>query len=138
MHVPDTAPHRLCEQCVRFIEVPTFVDDRGVLTSVATGDVGFDIARVFVVSGEPDGVRGGHAHLRGRQVLVLTSGRVAVDVVAHGHAARVVLPDDGRALALEPGVWARQHYLGSGSSLTVLCDRPYDPLDYSSDPEPAT
>ncbi|WES64841.1 FdtA/QdtA family cupin domain-containing protein [Microbacter sp. GSS18] len=137
MHVPDATADGPCEECVRIIDVPTFLDDRGALTSAEARDVGFDIARVFVVAGEPGAERGGHAHVRGRQVLMLASGRVAVDVVTHGRAASVTLPDDGRALALEPGVWARQRYLGPGSALAVLCDGPYDPTDYTLDPEPA-
>lgn len=138
MHVPDATVDGPCEECVRIIDVPTFIDDRGALTSAATQDVGFDITRVFVVSGEPGAVRGGHAHVRGRQVLMLASGRVAVDIVAHGRTATVTMPDDGRAIALEPGVWARQRYLGAGSALAVLCDGPYDPSDYAVEPERAS
>ena len=61
---------------------------------------------------------------------MLANGRVNVEVVTHGHTWHVAMPEEARVLLLEPGVWSRQHYLGAGSALTVLCDSAYDPADY--------
>lgn len=135
MDVTTAEPRAGCAACVRVVAVASHGDARGTLASVDFGEIGFDVIRAFVVEGEPDSVRGGHAHRRGRQVLMLASGEVLLHVIDHGHHQQLHLPADGRAVLLEPGVWAQQTYLGRGSAIAVFCDTSYDPDDYVLDPD---
>jgi len=115
---------------VHFVPADRHDDHRGSLVCADFAALGFAAVRAFVVTGAPGAVRGGHAHRRGRQLLMLAAGEVVLDLVVDGVPRRVHLPGDARAVLVEPGVWAQETYLGEGSVLTVLCDTPYDPADY--------
>nr|NLI49314.1 hypothetical protein [Propionibacterium sp.] len=123
---------------VRTVRADRHDDPRGSLVCADFAGLDFAAVRAFVVTGAAGAVRGGHAHRRGRQLMMLAAGQVLLDVVVDGVHRRLHLPRDARAVLVEPGVWARQTYLGEGSVLTVLCDTPYDPDDYVTDcPLPA-
>lgn len=115
---------------VRVLELDCFRDDRGSLTPMTFDDVGFSVARTFVVSAPRDAVRGGHAHRRVRQVLFRASGTIDVEVSHDGTRARITLDEHRPAVLIEAGVWARQTYLDEHSTLIVFADGPYDDDDY--------
>lgn len=115
---------------VRVLELDCFRDDRGSLTPMTFGDVGFSVARTFVVSAPRDAVRGGHAHRRVRQVLFRASGTIDVDVSHDGTQARITLDEHHPAVLIEAGVWARQTYIDDHSTLIVFADGPYNAGDY--------
>lgn len=117
---------------VRVLELDCFRDERGSLTPMTFDDVGFSVARTFVVSAPRDAVRGGHAHRRLRQVLFRASGTIDVDVSHGGARARLTLDEHHPAVLIEAGVWARQTYLDDHSTLIVFADGPYDAGDYVS------
>ncbi|HET6673190.1 MAG TPA: FdtA/QdtA family cupin domain-containing protein [Agromyces sp.] len=117
---------------VRVLDLDCFRDERGALTPLTFDDVGFSVARTFVVSAPRHAVRGGHAHRRVRQVLFRASGTIDVDVSHGGARARITLDELRPALLIEAGVWARQTYLDDHSTLIVFADGPYDEGDYVS------
>ena len=126
----DDPPTDLLGGSVRVLDLERFRDHRGSLTPLTLDDVGFRVARTFVVSAPRGAVRGGHAHLRVRQVLFRASGTIDVAVSHLGEHARVTLDDDRPALLIEPGVWAQQTYLDDGATLIVFADGPYDASEY--------
>lgn len=123
-------PAALLEGTVRVLDLDCFRDHRGSLTPITFDDVGFSVARTFVVSAPRGAIRGGHAHRRVRQVLFRASGRIDVEVSHHGERARIALDEAHPAVLLEPGVWAQQTYLDDDSTLIVFADGPYDASEY--------
>jgi dTDP-4-dehydrorhamnose 3,5-epimerase-like enzyme len=115
---------------VRVLELDCFRDHRGSLTPVTFDDIGFDVARTFVVSAPRGAVRGGHAHRRVRQVLFRASGTIDLDIGHRGERAHITLDEAQPAVLIEPGVWAQQTYLDDESTLIVFADGPYEPGEY--------
>jgi hypothetical protein len=54
----------------KVLRLPThgFEDSRGVLTAIQFTDYEFKSVRAFVVSAPAGAVRGGHGHVKGRQI----------------------------------------------------------------------
>lgn len=119
---------------VSVVDLPTHGDDRGVLTPLTFAELGMQVARAFVVTAPDGAVRGGHGHLRTRQLIVRVSGRVRIEVRRAGRVAEAHLDERRTAVLIEPGVWSRQTYLGEGASVVVFCDTEYDPDDYVAEP----
>jgi dTDP-4-dehydrorhamnose 3,5-epimerase-like enzyme len=86
--------------------------------------------RAFVITASPGAIRGGHGHARGRQLLMLVSGEIDVEVRYRNCGARLRLDLVHRAVLIEPLVWSRQLYYGDNTAMVVFCDTPYDPTDY--------
>jgi dTDP-4-dehydrorhamnose 3,5-epimerase-like enzyme len=117
------------------IPAPVHADGRGVLTSVTFAALDFRVVRAFTVVA-PDGtVRGGHGHHRGRQILLRVGGEIRVEMRRDGRVRWFTLGPDVPGVLIEPGVWARQTYLGPDAAVVVFCDREYDVDDYFGDPE---
>ena len=123
-------PTTLLAGSVRILELECFRDDRGSLTPITLDDVGFSVARIFVVRAPQGAVRGGHAHRRVRQVLFRASGTIDVDLSRDGVRASVTLDEDRPAVLLEAGVWAQQTYVDHDSTLIVFADGPYEAAEY--------
>ncbi|MGW9631973.1 sugar 3,4-ketoisomerase [Agromyces sp. NPDC055520] len=130
--VPAVAPSILLDGMVRVLALDCIRDDRGALTPVTFDDIGFSVARAFVVSAPRGAVRGGHAHRSVRQVLFRASGSIDVDVSHRGERARLTLDEARPAALIEPGVWAQQTYLDDHSTLIVFADGPYDSAEYAA------
>ena len=120
----------LLEGQVRVLGLERFRDERGSLTPMTFEDVGFRVARTFVVTAPRGAVRGRHAHRGVRQVLFRANGRIDLDLRHGGESARVTLDEDRPAVLIEPGVWAQQTYLDDASTLIVFADGPYDTSEY--------
>lgn len=123
-------PALLLEGLVRVLELDCFRDDRGSLTPMTFDDVGFSVARAFVVRAPRGAVRGAHAHRRVRQVLFRASGTIDVDVSHRGERVRIRLSEEHPAVLIESGVWAQQTYVDDDSTLIVFADGPYEPDEY--------
>jgi dTDP-4-dehydrorhamnose 3,5-epimerase-like enzyme len=123
MHTPISA--------VKQVKLPHHFEENGDLI-VLEGmiHVPFSIARVFVVRAPEGAIRGQHAHKACAQFLTCTSG--VVDVICDDGVSRAEFELNHLSLGLyiPPGIWAEQRYRTPGATLTVLCDRPYEPEDY--------
>jgi dTDP-4-dehydrorhamnose 3,5-epimerase-like enzyme len=126
-------PTSLLEGMVRVLELDRFRDHRGSLTPVTFDDVGFSVARAFVVSAPRGAVRGGHSHRRVRQVLFRASGTIDVEISHRGERVRITLSEEHPAVLIESGVWAQQTYVDDDSTLIVFADGPYEPDEYVDD-----
>jgi hypothetical protein len=121
----------------REVRLAVVTDERGSLTDIGVGDLGFPVAHAFVVRAPDRAVRGGHGHRRARQLLLALHGEVHVELRAGGRHRDVVLRECEYGLVVAPGVWSRQVYRGAPATLLVLADRPHDPDDYFTDPDDA-
>ncbi|PZO56012.1 MAG: hypothetical protein DCF16_01365 [Alphaproteobacteria bacterium] len=106
-------------------------DPRGDLTSFEFSTLPFVPVRAFLVAGAPDAVRGGHAHVRGQQLLVRVSGEITVEARLDGEAVSLMLDALDNAVLIKAPVWARQTYHGVGARLLVFSDTPFDPQAYA-------
>ncbi|MBV7427801.1 FdtA/QdtA family cupin domain-containing protein [Acidovorax sp. sif1233] len=118
---------------VRFIDLPTHTDERGNLLPLDFDSLPFTPRRAFTVTDAPTGsIRGEHGHRSGEQLLICLHGKIGL-LLRKGHEeVDTVLTPAGPGLLLGAGVWCRQTYLVSDSSLLVLASEPYDPGSYVS------
>jgi len=119
-------PTRL--QHARTIALPTFVDDRGVLTAAEGGqDIPFEVRRIFYVYGiKPPFERGGHAHPRTEQLLVAIAGRLKVDLSDGVEWRTVELDDPARGLYIPALIWARLYDFSAGAVCLAAASTHYD------------
>ncbi len=116
---------------LRLVRLPHYFEDNGDLV-VMEGlvNVPFAIARVFVVRAPDGAIRGQHAHHACAQFLTCPTGTVEVVCDDGVNTAVFELNHPNAGLLIPPGIWSQQTYRGSGSALTVLCDRIYEKDDY--------
>jgi len=124
------ADEGFCDNRVKWLATINFDDERGLLCPIDFSDHGFSVVRAFTISGTFGAVRGGHAHRRGRQILMLVSGLIDIEIRWKERLERLQLDPLNRALLIEPLVWSQQIYRGDHSSMVVFCDTAYDPSDY--------
>lgn len=117
------------------LELARHVDARGELVPLTFADLGFPVARAFVVTAPDGSMRGGHAHAASRQLLLRVRGTIRVELRAVEQAEVVLLDEESPALVIEPGVWATQTYVGDDAALVVFSDAAYDPADYIDHPD---
>ena len=113
---------------VRWIELPSATDERGVLTAIeGNKDIPFPINRVFYLHDTPDGrERGGHAHRDTRQIVIPIAGRFKLDL-SDGVASRSFeLFDRKRGLYMPPMIWVRLYEFSPMAVALVLADTDYD------------
>lgn len=124
---------------VRLLPLERRVDARGALLPLDLDRLPFVPRRVFTVSGVPrGGIRGGHGHRVGQQLLVCLQGRVRVRMRDARDAVELTLDPGAGGLLVGPGVWGEQAYLEEGTVLLVLASEPYDPSSYFHDPRGAS
>ena len=115
----------------RLLEMKDVTDPRGSLVETDVDELPFEPRRSFVIHDVPaGGVRGGHAHARGQQLLTCLAGVVSVEMRHAGGVHRVELSARTQALLLTAGVWAQQRYSGPGAVLLVLASERYDAGSY--------
>lgn len=125
-----TSTDRLLGGAARVLRLAFCDDARGVLTPITFAEHEFTAVRAFVVSAPTGAVRGGHAHVRARQILMRVSGIIDVHARLEGAAVTVRLDAETAALLIEPGVWSSQTYVANNSAIVVFSDMEYDPRDY--------
>lgn len=119
---------------VDIITLPSKITDSGRLTIAEAGStLPIEIRRVFIINGVPDAIRGRHAHRELTQILVCISGKCNVTCDDGSSRTEIMLDTPDKAVRIPPCIWAEQHYQEQGTSLIVMCDRPYDENDYIRD-----
>jgi dTDP-4-dehydrorhamnose 3,5-epimerase-like enzyme len=66
-------------------------------------------------------------------MLICSNG--AIEVLCDDSTNRkvFVLEKPNYGLLVPPGIWAEQKYIEHNTTVTVICDRPYEAEDYISD-----
>lgn len=119
---------------VKLIELPRHIHADGDLVVLEKrSGMPFAAERIFTVHAVRGAVRGRHAHRECAQILMCLVGAIEVECDDGGAKRTFQLDRPDFALLIPPSIWATETYRGDGSVLTVLCDRPYDEVDYIRD-----
>jgi hypothetical protein len=111
---------------VRWVELPSVTDARGVLTSVeGVRDVPFEIRRVFYMHHIVTD-RGGHAHRDTDQVVVAAAGCFTMKLSDGERSAVYRLDDPRRGVYTPPMVFIELSDFSPGAVCLVLASTPYD------------
>ena len=115
---------------VKLIEFPYIKESNGDLVVVEEDIIPFNVSRVFTVRASKGSVRGEHAHRHCSQLLICTNGAIEVKCDDNRITETYVLDKANFGLFIPPGIWGYQKYIEENSTLTVLCDLPYEEADY--------
>ena len=115
---------------VKLIEFPYLEESNGDLVVVEGDIIPFNVSRVFTVRASKGSVRGEHAHRLCSQLLICTNGAVEVKCDDNRTTETYVLDKANFGLFIPPGIWGYQKYIEENTTLTVLCDLPYEEADY--------
>lgn len=111
---------------VRWVELPSHKDERGVLTSVEAGrDIPFEIYRIFYMH-HVIMERGGHAHPDTDQVAVVVSGDVKIEVSDRLEKRTFHLNDATKGLYLPRMIFTRLYDFSPQAVCLVLASTHYD------------
>lgn len=105
-------------------------EENGSVTVFEEGTVPFPVRRAFWVSASDRQSRGSHAHRECWQVLFATSGEIDVETKSSNGTESFRLNVDSSGLVIPPLTWAEQMYLGTDSTLLVICSHIYSERDY--------
>ena len=111
---------------VKWINLPSNTDSRGVLTSIESCiDVPFEIKRIFymhhIVSD-----RGGHAHRDTDQVVIALSGRFII-ALSDGHTKKIIeMNDPAKGIYIPRMIFIEMYDFSSGAVCGVLASTHYD------------
>jgi dTDP-4-dehydrorhamnose 3,5-epimerase-like enzyme len=119
----------------RLIEIPCKSDPRGMLHFAQEPQhIPFTVRRIFYLHHLAPGTsRGGHAHRRQHQFLVLLAGSARIEVDDGRSRRAVVLDDPGLALYCPPMLWLDLGDFSSDALCLVLTSDVYDETDYIRD-----
>lgn len=115
---------------LRWIDLPSFADARGILTSLEV--VPFDVRNAFFLRSVVS-ERGGHAHRKTRQLIVPVSGSFRIRASNGCDSVEYELRDASRALYAPPMRWLRLYDFTPSAVCLVLTDTPHDEADYVRD-----
>ena len=120
---------------VKLIKFPIFEEDNGELSVFEQNfdAIPFSIKRIFNVRSQKNSIRGKHAHRQCTQLLICSNGSIEVMCDDSFDQKVFLLDKPNLGLLVHPGIWAEQKYIHQNSSMTVVCDRHYEPEDYISD-----
>mgnify|MGYP001013313978 CR=1 FL=1 len=121
-------------ESVQLIQFPFFKEDNGELSVFEQNPkaIPFQIKRIFNVRADKGSVRGQHAHYLCSQLLICSNGSIEVTCDDSFNKKVFLLDRPNYGLLVPPAIWAEQNYLQNNSSMTVICDRPYEVKDYIS------
>tara|TARA_Y100001938_G_C7873339_1_gene321389 strand:- start:140 stop:520 length:381 start_codon:yes stop_codon:yes gene_type:complete len=93
-------------------------------------DIDLSAKRMFFVSNVPKGeVRGNHAHVEDKQLLICIQGKILVSLDDGKEIKQCVLKK-GQSVLMDSMIWGKQTYLTGEDILLVLCDNEYEKSDY--------
>jgi dTDP-4-dehydrorhamnose 3,5-epimerase-like enzyme len=111
---------------VRWIELPSHRDERGVLTAAESDrDLPFALQRVYFIH-DTIAERGGHAHRDTHQVVIAAAGRCEIRLSDGREEQRFILHDIRRGLYIVPMLFIRLCSFTPGSVLVSLASTHYD------------
>lgn len=119
----------------RIIDFPRISRPEGNLTSVhGSGEVPFDIARLYYLYDVPGGEnRGGHSHRELQQVIVSAMGSFCVKLDDGSRQKSVRLNRAYYGLYVPPMIWRELDDFSSGGICLVLASLPFEESEYIRD-----
>ena len=111
---------------LRWIDLPSVRDDRGVLTAIEGGrDIPFEIRRLFYMH-HVTADRGGHAHRDTDQVIVALAGRFRLELSDGQRSETYTMDDPTRGLYTPRMLFIRLFELSPDAVCLVLASSHYD------------
>jgi hypothetical protein len=116
----------------KILSFPKVTDNRGSLTYINNlKQIPFEIKRVFMVSGVPEGLsRGGHAHKILKEVLIPITGGFCVEVSDGDNCSSVYLNECDTGILIPPSSWRVVTKYSPGAICLSLCSEEFDESDY--------
>jgi dTDP-4-dehydrorhamnose 3,5-epimerase-like enzyme len=116
----------------RKITLPEIVDERGRLMFGEEGrHIPFAIKRIFAIYDVRQGAtRGGHAHRRQEQFIVMLSGACRITIRDGAGIREEVLSGPTMGLYVPPVIWIELSGFSPGAVCLVLASGVYDEADY--------
>ena len=117
------------------ISFPTIQDTRGNLSFIENSThIPYAIKRVYYLYDIPAGsLRGGHAHIETKEILVALSGSFQVHLDNGLEKETVFLNNPREGLLIDTMVWRTLDNFSSGSVCLVLASELYDEDEYIRD-----
>lgn len=119
------------------IQFTAFGDERGQLIALesASDNIPFKINRVYYIyDTTPGTIRGKHAHMNLRQVLICLSGACTIECeLPSGSKSAYRLDWPNKGLLIEGLVWREMKEFSKDAVLLVLASEHYDECDYIRD-----
>jgi hypothetical protein len=119
------------------IRLPHFDDGADGFLTIAeqSGAIPFPVRRVYWISrlGNPEAVRGRHAHRTLHQALFCAGGSFRLDLDDGTARSSVVLDRPNQGVYLGPGLWHTMRHFSADCVILVLASAPYDEADYLRD-----
>lgn len=121
--------------CHRLVEIPARHDARGILHFAQEPQhIPFTVRRIFYLHHMPAGSsRGGHAHRRQHQFLVMLAGSASIAIDDGRSRQQLTLNDPGTALYCPPMLWLDLGQFSADALCLVLTSDVYDEADYIRD-----
>jgi dTDP-4-dehydrorhamnose 3,5-epimerase-like enzyme len=111
---------------VRWIDLPSHADERGILTAIESAvDIPFEIRRVYFVH-DVITARGGHAHRETHQVVVAVSGRCELRLSDGRDEQTYPLEGPTRGVLIGPMLFIRMENFSPGTVVVSLASTHYD------------
>ena len=124
MHPRNLAMRSLDE--VRWINLPSYNDSRGILTSVESNlDTPFTIRRIFYMH-HTISSRGGHAHIETEQVIIASSGSFNIDISDGMRRKTYEMNDPTKGLYVPKMVFIKLYEFSIDAVCLVLASTHYD------------
>lgn len=119
---------------VEYVELPQYLDERGILSVAEFGRLPFIPQRAFWVSGVPEEAeRGGHAHRTCSEVFFAVSGSVRIDLSDGKSEVSVELSDPNRGIVIPAMVWCRLYAFSRDFLGLCFASEPYSQQGYFKD-----
>ena len=95
----------------------------------------FKTKRFFSINENKGAIRGQHAHIKCKQLLVCLQGKIRVICDDGKNKKTFTLKDSSSGLLIPEGIWATQFYLNKKNILNVFCNQDFNENDYIRDYE---
>ena len=117
---------------VQLIELPKIIDRRGNLSVIESENhIPFNIKRSYLIYNVPGGeVRGGHAFIEQKEMIVALSGSLDVIVFDRVKEQRFSLNRSYQGLYIPNGLWRHMENFSTNTLVLVISNTNYDENDY--------
>lgn len=115
---------------IQFIQIPTFSDERGHLSSIEFSKLPFTPQRIFYTYGsEVNSLRAGHSHKKAIVGLIALSGNYRITCKKNEEVLKVKLEHPNECLIINPRTFHTIESLNENGIMMVIASEAFDPSD---------
>lgn len=117
---------------VKIVSLPKILDDRGNLSFIESDNhIPFSIKRTYLIYDVPGGeVRGGHAFIRQKEMIVALSGSLDIIVFDGVKEQKFSLNRSYKGLYIPNGLWRHMENFATNTLVLVITNTNYSKDDY--------